>query len=395
MPWRLKPPASSPKNDDALPPLSAIRCRAAAARPARRSRQVTIDKRTLRDVLGTFVTGVTVMTTVDESGRAHGCTANSFSSVSLEPPLVLWSQALKARSYAAFSSCRRFVVNILSEDQRGLSQRFASDMADKFEGVACFSGIDGLPVIRGVAAYLECRRTAAYPGGDHSIFIGEVENLQRGVHRPLAFAGGRYMLAFPHEVGSSDASSDDSLTEALRLGNAALADISSRIKASTGLSVWGNHGPTTVRYEHPAGRVWDGLEPGRVLSLAHSATGLVFLAYLPRAATRAMLDEELEAGLASGRAESSTESVERKLAEVRERGLARLFVHRAVQGQDIEIAGFSAPVFDRSGRLVLGLTAIAPASSIKVGWSDPMPSALITEAAELSRRLGYLMPPCG
>ena len=154
---------------------------------------MAVDKRTLRDVLGTFVTGVTVMTTLDARGQLLGCTANSFSSVSLEPPLILWSQALNARSYATFSECGRFVVNILAEDQSLLSQRFASDSENKFEGVFWEPGIGGLPVLLGALAYLECRRVANYPGGDHTIFLGEVENLQRSARQPLVFGSGRYL----------------------------------------------------------------------------------------------------------------------------------------------------------------------------------------------------------
>ena len=181
-------------------------------------------------------------------------------------------------------------------------------------------------------------------------------------------------------------------TEALRLGNAALNDICSRVKISIGLSVWGNRGPTTVRFEHPAGHVWDELKAGRVVSLVRSATGLVFLSYLPRNVTRAMLDEELDAGMAGDSAAMTPEDVERSIAEVRQGGMARLFVHRLVQGQEVEFAGFSAPVFDKAGAIVLGLTAIAPTATIDVEWSGPVPMALKAEATLLSRRLGCVLP---
>ena len=353
---------------------------------------MAIDVKALRDVLGTFVTGVTVMTTVDAQGRTHGCTANSFSSVSLEPPLVLWSQALKARSYAPFAECQRFVVNILSEDQRWVSQRFASAIDNKFDGVPWAAGIEGLPVLQGASAYLECRKVANYPGGDHTIFIGEVENLHRSAHRPLAFGGGRYMLAFPHELGSADGPDHGSQTEALRLGNAALPEIGARIKVSVGLSVWGNRGPTTVRYEHPVAHVWSELKAGRVLSLLRSATGLLFLAYMPRASASAMVEEELLAETSDETSAQATQEVERRIAEVRQRGMARLFIHRKVLGTDVEFAGFAAPVFDRAGAMVLSLTAIAPASTIDAAWSGPVAAALASEAQNLSRRLGHAVP---
>src|SRR5271156_5903335 len=128
-------------------------------------------KMELRHVLGAFVTGVTVMTTLDEDGRPQGCTVNSFSSVSLAPPLVLWSQALNARSAIAFQKAERFVVNILAEDQTAISNRFASNIADKFEGLEWMKGIGGMPILDGCAAYLECSKHSSYPGGDHVVYF--------------------------------------------------------------------------------------------------------------------------------------------------------------------------------------------------------------------------------
>src|ERR1700757_4459310 len=101
------------------------------------------DSRDLRRVLGTFVTGVTVVTTIDDEGRFHGVTANSFSSVSLDPPLVLWSQAVKAHSHAAFFAAERFAVNILAEDQIELSKRFAKPSPAKFAGIDVDTGAGG------------------------------------------------------------------------------------------------------------------------------------------------------------------------------------------------------------------------------------------------------------
>lgn len=161
-----------------------------------------IDKRALRDVLGSFVTGVTVVTTVDSNGFMHGCTANSFTSVSLDPPLVLWSQALKARSYPAFRDADRFAINILSEDQESISQRFGSDKVEhKFEGIEWQAGLGGVPVLNGCAALIECRKVAAYPGGDHAIFLGQIENLRRIDRNPLVFGRGKYLRAYAPETG--------------------------------------------------------------------------------------------------------------------------------------------------------------------------------------------------
>lgn len=156
------------------------------------------DKRQLRDVLGTFVTGVTIITTIDPDGRHFGLTANSFTSVSLDPPLVLWNQSLTAPSHPIFRHAPRFAVSILAEDQIHLSKRFASGRADKFEGVALVEGTGGLPLIAGAAAALECSLEDIYTGGDHALFIGRVERISRGERRPLVFAGGRYMTAQLH-----------------------------------------------------------------------------------------------------------------------------------------------------------------------------------------------------
>jgi 3-hydroxy-9,10-secoandrosta-1,3,5(10)-triene-9,17-dione monooxygenase reductase component len=152
-----------------------------------------IDSKSLRKTLGAFTTGVTVITTRDADGRRYGVTANSFSSVSLDPPLVLWSQATTSRSHPAFRDTERFVVNILAVDQIHVSDRFARSGDDKFDGVEIDEGLAGLPIIRGAAAFLECRKMATYPGGDHVVFLGLVQNLFRGDSAPLAFRDGQYL----------------------------------------------------------------------------------------------------------------------------------------------------------------------------------------------------------
>jgi len=115
------------------------------------------DSRELRRTLGTFVTGVTVVTTIDEDGKFHGVTANSFSSVSLDPPLVLWSQAVKAQSHPIFFKTERFAVNILAEDQIDLSNRFAKSSQEKFAGLKVDIGLGGVPLLRDCGAWLQCR----------------------------------------------------------------------------------------------------------------------------------------------------------------------------------------------------------------------------------------------
>ena len=158
------------------------------------------DGRDLRRTLGTFVTGVTVVTTVDEDGRFHGVTANSFSSVSLDPPLVLWSQAVAAQSHPVFFKAERFAVNILAEHQVDLSNRFAKSSAEKFAGLDVDIGLGGVPLLRGCSAWLECRAFSRLPGGDHTIYLGEVQSIDQAERKPLAFGNGRYLRTDPHDL---------------------------------------------------------------------------------------------------------------------------------------------------------------------------------------------------
>lgn len=154
------------------------------------------DAREFRKALGTFPTGVAVVTTRAPSGAFVGLTINSFSSLSLEPPLVLWSLQLASPSLGAFDRARYFAVNILAEGQVELSKRFASQRPNKFSGLEVHAGLEGLPLIAGCAARLECRAAARHNGGDHVLFIGQVERFEYDAHkRPLVFYAGRYHAA--------------------------------------------------------------------------------------------------------------------------------------------------------------------------------------------------------
>lgn len=147
----------------------------------------------LREALGCFVTGVTVITTRDGAGEPQGLTANSFSSVSLEPPLVLFSLARTADCFAAFESANAFAVNVLRADQEDLSGRFATKDADKWSGVEWRPGHGGCPLLDGAVATFECRVAARHEGGDHVIHIGEVVGFTHEPEGdPLAFFRGRY-----------------------------------------------------------------------------------------------------------------------------------------------------------------------------------------------------------
>lgn len=148
----------------------------------------------MRAVLGRYVTGVTIITCLDAAGQRVGLTANSFSALSLEPPLVLWSLRKASPSLPAFRLARHFAINVLADAQVDLSRRFASSVADKFSEGAWSAGRTGAPVLFGAAAVLECARVAEHDAGDHQLFIGEVHHMSNLGTSPLVFHGGHYHL---------------------------------------------------------------------------------------------------------------------------------------------------------------------------------------------------------
>lgn len=156
---------------------------------------ISIDSQELRHTLSAFATGITVISIVDEQGNPKGLTVNSFNSVSLDPPLILWSLALNTVDFEAFRQAARFAVNVLAQDQISISERFASVAVDKFAGIAYTPGLGNVPVLEGCIAVLECCSEAVYPGGDHVILLGRVERLQRFARPPLIFYDGSYIGA--------------------------------------------------------------------------------------------------------------------------------------------------------------------------------------------------------
>lgn len=153
------------------------------------------DPRAFRSALSQFATGVTIITTRDEQGVFFGLTASSFNSVSLSPPLVLWSLSQQARSLPFFTTNSHYVINVLAADQAVLAERFASRIDDRFEGVAYDLSETGLPILSGSAAWFECHNRSRYPEGDHVIFVGEVERYAFEAKPPLVFHGGRFISA--------------------------------------------------------------------------------------------------------------------------------------------------------------------------------------------------------
>jgi len=155
-----------------------------------------LEARDFRAALGCFATGVTVITACSAAGQRVGLTVNSFSSVSLDPPLVLWNLSIHAPSLPVFREAGHFAVNVLSADQRDIAEHFSKRADDKFTGanIAMRAGHGGAPVLDGVAAVFECRNAERYYGGDHIIFLGEVEDYEFSEKAPLIFCRGEYGL---------------------------------------------------------------------------------------------------------------------------------------------------------------------------------------------------------
>ena len=166
--------------------------------PPRRAQAPSFTVDEFRDALGMFATGVTIVTARSTDGALVGLTANSFNSVSLAPPLVLWSLARGAGSMPALSAGSHYAINILAANQKDLAERFATKNVDRWADVQFSQGIGGAPVLDGCVASFECFNRSRYDEGDHVIFVGEVE---RCAHRPgaapLLFHGGRFYTEHP------------------------------------------------------------------------------------------------------------------------------------------------------------------------------------------------------
>jgi 3-hydroxy-9,10-secoandrosta-1,3,5(10)-triene-9,17-dione monooxygenase reductase component len=143
--------------------------------------------------LSCFATGVAIATTLDSDGKKVGMTISSFNSVSLDPPLVLWSIANDANSYSVFINAKYFAVNVLEMHQDHLSSQFAQKGGDKFRGLDCRSGINGVPVLPEYAACFECSTENIFDGGDHKIIVGRVLKLDDRESDPLIAYRGRFL----------------------------------------------------------------------------------------------------------------------------------------------------------------------------------------------------------
>jgi flavin reductase (DIM6/NTAB) family NADH-FMN oxidoreductase RutF len=165
--------------------------------PVRRAARPAFTQRQLRDALSEFATGVTIITTRDAAARFVGFTANSFNSVSLEPPLVLWSLSRAASSHVAFEQCERYAISVLAANQVQLARRFSRPHADRFSAVPYTLGWARAPLIEGAIAWLECRHFSWQPIGDHTLFVGEVVRCRRNTGSPLIFHHGRFRTSAP------------------------------------------------------------------------------------------------------------------------------------------------------------------------------------------------------
>ncbi|MEI6734207.1 MAG: flavin reductase family protein [Comamonadaceae bacterium] len=164
----------------------------------RKAQPPSFSQSEFRTALGMFATGVTIVTARSSTGELVGLTANSFNSVSLDPPLVLWSLARSAASMLAFSTGSHYAINILSADQQALAQRFATKGVDRFANLTFADGASGAPLLNGAAAWFECFNRSRYDEGDHVIFVGEVERCShRAGASPLLFHGGKFYAEHP------------------------------------------------------------------------------------------------------------------------------------------------------------------------------------------------------
>jgi flavin reductase (DIM6/NTAB) family NADH-FMN oxidoreductase RutF len=151
-----------------------------------------IDPRDFRNALGTFATGVTIITTAAADGKPYGLTCNSFASVSLNPPLVLWSLGIFSQGMSIFQDASHFAVNVLGASQQALATKFAKSSDDKFSGLKWTPGLGNAPLLADVVATFQCRAANRYYGGDHVIFLGAVEAYTYNRREPLLFARGGY-----------------------------------------------------------------------------------------------------------------------------------------------------------------------------------------------------------
>lgn len=162
--------------------------------------KIEFNQQEFRNTLSQFATGVTIITASDDLGDPIGITVSSFNSVSMDPPLILWSLAKNAYSLPCFQNTEYFNIHILSSDQEDMSNRFSSPGTDKFNNIDYQNGRKNTPILGDCAALLECRSKHQYDGGDHIIFVGEVLSHSHSAKIPLVFHQGQYATTSPKET---------------------------------------------------------------------------------------------------------------------------------------------------------------------------------------------------
>jgi flavin reductase (DIM6/NTAB) family NADH-FMN oxidoreductase RutF/DNA-binding IclR family transcriptional regulator len=352
----------------------------------------SFDSRQLRTVLGTFTTGVTIVTTHDAAGADYGVTANSFSSVSLDPPLVLWSQVLTSKSFPAFRDNDHFAVNILADDQVAVANHFAKSKEDKFAELEFSRGLGGVPVLQGTVAHFECVKVAAYEAGDHMIFLGRVERVSHSGRRPLAFAHGRYMVPYAHDLGPvslREVKAPLAGCNAVAKAMDALPSISASVGGFTvGLAVWGNHGPTIVRWHQGVNAVQEHLRTGLVMSTTRTATGIAFAAFLSPEVTEAFVNEDLRLfRVADEDEQEQRRAFDSVIVAAKASGFARAADIQPSSLIRVVANAFSAPVYDSDGDMICALSVAGEASLLAPDPDGAIPQALLCAARALTTEL--------
>src|ERR1700726_868483 len=167
------------------------------------SHQSPIDPRDFRSALGTYATGVTIITAAGADGKPYGLTCNSFASVSLNPPLVLWSLGMFSQALSVFQNASHFAVHVLGASQQALATKFAKSSEEKFAGVEWTPGLGKAPLLADSVANFQCRAANRYYGGNHVFFLGAVEAYSYNRQEPLLFARGGYGRFFPADDTSA------------------------------------------------------------------------------------------------------------------------------------------------------------------------------------------------
>ena len=185
--------------------------------------QVQIDPRALRNALSSFATGVTIVTTIDDANEPIGMTASSFNSVSMDPPLILWSVTKTALSAPVFKDAEYFTVHVLNADQMALSNRFAKSGTDKFDGLQFGRNSKNIPQLPGALARFDCKTWSVYEGGDHWIIVGEVFEMDAQKGEGLVFSGGSYATAASIQPSTAVASNENGPIDELLIYNLARA----------------------------------------------------------------------------------------------------------------------------------------------------------------------------